>query len=58
MWQTSPISAEFFIDNHTSWAHLDIAAMAIVASELGTHRSATTYGVRLLTEYLDSVSQD
>lgn len=49
---------EFFIDNHTSWAHLDIAAMAIVASELGTHRNATAYGVRLLTEYVDSVSQD
>ena len=49
---------EFFIDNHTSWAHLDIAAMAIVASELGTHRNATAYGVRLLTEYVDSVSRD
>ncbi len=49
---------EFFIDNHTSWAHLDIAAMAIISSELGTHRNATAYGVRLLTEYVDSVSRD
>ncbi len=49
---------EFFIDNHTSWAHLDIAAMAIVASELGSHRTATAYGVRLLTEYIDSASRD
>ena len=48
---------EFFIDNHTSWAHLDIAAMAIVASELGTHRTATAYGVRLLTEFVDSFSR-
>ncbi len=48
---------EFFIDNHTSWAHLDIAAMAIAASELGTHRNATAYGIRLLTEYVDSVSR-
>ncbi len=48
---------EFFIDNHSSWAHLDIAAMAIVASELGTHRTATAYGVRLLTEYVEALSQ-
>ena len=48
---------EFFIDNHTSWAHLDIAAMDIVASELGTHRTATAYGVRLLTEFVDSFSR-
>ncbi len=48
---------EFFIDNHTTWAHLDIAAMAIVASELGTHRTATAYGVRLLTEFIDSFSR-
>ena len=48
---------EFFIDNHTSWAHLDIAAMAIVASELGSHRTATAYGVRLLTEFVDAYAR-
>jgi leucyl aminopeptidase len=45
---------EFFIDGHTSWAHLDIAGMALVSSELGTHRTATAYGVRLLTEFLEN----
>jgi leucyl aminopeptidase len=45
---------EFFIDGHTSWAHLDIAGMALVSSELGTHRTATAYGIRLLTTFLEN----
>ena len=45
---------EFFIDNHTSWAHLDIAGMALVNSELGTHRTATVYGIRLLIDFLEN----
>ena len=47
---------EFFIDNHTSWAHLDIAGMALVNSELGTHRTATAYGIRLLIDFLENCS--
>ena len=45
---------EFFIDKHPNWAHLDIAAMAMVTSELGSQRTATAYGVRLLTEFLEN----
>lgn len=45
---------EFFTDNHTCWAHIDIAGMALATTELGTHRTATAYGVRLLTDFLES----
>jgi leucyl aminopeptidase len=46
---------EFFIDGHTSWAHLDIAGMALQANELGNSRVATAYGIRLLNTYLESI---
>ncbi|MBL7817203.1 MAG: leucyl aminopeptidase [Saprospiraceae bacterium] len=45
---------EFFIDNHTGWAHIDIAGMALATTELGNHRTATAYGIRLLTDFLES----
>lgn len=44
---------EFFTDNHTCWAHLDIAGMALATTELGTHRTSTAYGIRLLTDFLE-----
>jgi leucyl aminopeptidase len=47
---------EFFIDGHTSWAHLDIAGMALQANELGNSRVATAYGIRLLNTYLEALS--
>lgn len=46
---------EQFIDGHTAWAHLDIAGMAMTNNELGQHRLATAYGVRLLTTFLASL---
>jgi leucyl aminopeptidase len=46
---------EFFIDGHTSWAHLDIAGMALQTNELGNARVATAYGIRLLNAYLESI---
>ena len=45
---------EFFIDNHTCWAHLDIAGMALVTTELGMHRTATAYGIRLLLDFIEN----
>lgn len=48
---------EFFTDKHPNWAHLDIAGMALAASELGSHRTATAYGVRLLTGFLEQLSE-
>jgi leucyl aminopeptidase len=44
---------EFFTDKHPRWVHLDIAGMALSNTELGTQRTATAYGVRLLTEFLE-----
>ncbi|UTA68473.1 M17 family metallopeptidase [Emticicia sp. 21SJ11W-3] len=43
---------EIFIDGHSNWAHLDIAGMAFADSEYGSMKSATAYGVRLLTTWL------
>jgi leucyl aminopeptidase len=43
---------EVFVDNHPSWAHLDIAGTAFADSELGSMKSATAFGVRLLTHWL------
>lgn len=43
---------EFFIDGHTNWAHLDIAGLAFGDSEFAKMKSATAYGVNLLTTFL------
>lgn len=43
---------EFFIDGHTNWAHLDIAGLAFGDSEFARMKSATAYGVNLLTAFL------
>ena len=48
---------EVFTENHPAWAHLDIAGTAFTDSEFATQKSATGYGVRLLTEYLSSFGQ-
>jgi len=47
---------EVFIENHPRWAHLDIAGVALTDSEFASHKSATAYGVRLLLEYLESLT--
>jgi leucyl aminopeptidase len=41
---------EVFIDDHSSWAHLDIAGTVFGDTEFGKQKNATGYGVRLLTE--------
>jgi leucyl aminopeptidase len=41
-----------FVDEHPNWAHLDIAGTAFGDSEFGSMKSATAYGVRLLTHWL------
>jgi leucyl aminopeptidase len=43
---------EVFIEEHPAWAHLDIAGVAFNDSEFASQKSATAYGVRLLTEFL------
>ncbi len=48
---------EFFIDNHPSWAHLDIAGVAFGNSGLSKDKSATAFGVHLLVNFLQSLSK-
>lgn len=43
---------EFFTDNHLHWAHLDIAGVAFTDSEFAKTRTATGFGVRLLTHFI------
>ncbi|WP_064197721.1 MULTISPECIES: M17 family metallopeptidase [Emticicia] len=43
---------EFFIDGHTNWAHFDIAGLAFGDSEFAKMKSATAYGVNLLTTWM------
>ncbi len=43
---------EVFIDGHTNWAHLDIAGLAFGDSEFAKMKSATAFGVNLLTTWL------
>ncbi len=46
---------EFFIENHNSWAHLDIAGVSFCDSEYGKSKSATAFGVHLLTNYIENI---
>ncbi|MEQ8219488.1 MAG: leucyl aminopeptidase [Arenibacter sp.] len=43
---------EFFTDKHPRWAHLDIAGVAFGDAEFYTQKTATAFGVRLLTEFI------
>lgn len=43
---------ETFTEEHPAWVHMDIAGVAFTDSEFSSQKSATAYGVRLLTEYL------
>lgn len=45
---------EEFTENHTAWAHLDIAGTAFGDSEFGSMKSASGYGVALLIDWLES----
>ncbi len=46
---------EFFTSEHPAWAHLDIAGVAFGSSELSVQKSATAFGIRLLTTYLEKI---
>lgn len=45
---------EQFIENHSSWAHLDIAGVAFGNVSYAKEKAATGYGVELLTEFLEN----
>lgn len=44
---------EHFTAGHPAWAHLDIAGTAFGDSEFAQTKSATAYGVRLITEFVE-----
>lgn len=44
---------ESFTEKHPAYAHLDIAGVAFADGEYSSMRSATAYGVRLLTEFCE-----
>jgi leucyl aminopeptidase len=46
---------EFFTENHTSWAHIDIAGTAFGDSEFAKTKHATAYGVHLLIKLLENL---
>jgi leucyl aminopeptidase len=47
---------EYFTDKHPAWAHLDIAGMAFADNEFGSQKNATGFGIRLLIQYLRTIS--
>lgn len=44
---------EHFTAAHPAWAHLDIAGVAFGDSEFAQSKSATGFGIRLLTEFME-----
>lgn len=46
---------EFFTENHKAWVHLDIAGVSLTENDLYKSRTATAYGVRLLTHWITSM---
>jgi leucyl aminopeptidase len=41
---------QFFTDNHPAWAHLDIAGVAYTSGDFSPGKSASGYGVQLITQ--------
>ena len=46
---------EYFTENHTSWAHLDIAGVAFGDDEFAKTKHATAYGVHLITNFIENL---
>lgn len=46
---------EIFTEKHPAWVHFDIAGVAFGDSPYGKMKSATAYGIRLLSAYIESV---
>ena len=48
---------ETFIQDHPTWAHMDIAGVAVADSEFSSQKSATGFGIRLLVNYLEGLGK-
>jgi leucyl aminopeptidase len=46
---------EYFTEEHTAWAHLDIAGVAFGDDEFAKSKHATAYGVHLLTHFIENI---
>ncbi len=46
---------EVFTENHTQFAHIDMAGVCFTDSDFATMRSATAYGVRLLFDFIENL---
>jgi leucyl aminopeptidase len=47
---------EAFIEKHPNWVHLDIAGVAFGSSPYAKMKSATGYGVQLLTAFIKDIA--
>jgi leucyl aminopeptidase len=45
---------EFFTENHTAWAHLDIAGVSFIDDEFAKTKHATAFGVHLITNFIEN----
>ena len=46
---------EFFTENHSSWAHIDIAGVAFGDDEFAKTKHATAFGVHLLIKFIEGL---
>jgi leucyl aminopeptidase len=46
---------EYFTENHTAWAHLDIAGVAFGDDEFAKTKHATAFGVHLITNFIKNL---
>lgn len=46
---------EYFTENHSAWAHLDIAGVAFGDDEFAKSKHATAYGVHLLNKFIENL---
>lgn len=46
---------EYFTQEHTAWAHLDVAGVTFVDDEFAKSKHATAYGVHLLTKFIENL---
>lgn len=45
---------EFFTNNHTSWAHLDVAGVTFIDDEFAKTKHASAFGVHLITNFIEN----
>ncbi|MCL4132751.1 UNVERIFIED_CONTAM: hypothetical protein GTU68_044033 [Idotea baltica] len=49
---------EFFTENHEKWMHLDIAGVSFGSSQYAKMKSATGYGIQLITNFIKEKSNN